>query len=775
MDVSVGELVKFVYFDQDLESGFRSLKKAVRGVVLHREYQESKSAKADYSAEVFLTYDFEFKGREFTLKGKADGIFRDSGIATVEEIKTGSVQGREESALEMHLAQAKCYAFMYSRINNEDSVKVLVTYLDETGPKSEKSLVFTKEELERDFFALFDKYYRWIEFEENRRIQRNATLKKASFPHSKYRKGQDELSASVFEAIESSKTLFFRAPTGIGKTVATIFPAMKAIGDNLVEKAFYLTAKNTTREVVEKTLELFLEKGVALKSVSITAKSRICFMNLEVCDTSHCPYAKGYYGRVNGAIIEALENDNLLTRNEIEKYAEKHSVCPFEFSLDVSNYCDFIVCDYNYLFDPAVFLRRYFTQDSNDFVFLVDEAHNLPDRAREMFSAQLKLSDFSNKKYLADDDILEGCTEAVEEFFRDLASKLPEEGFWVQKEPVEEIIELLAAFSTACGLWLEENYGKKHYEELLKLYFDVQSYLKTFEYYGPTYVTYTKFERGDVLLKQFCLDPSENIGQILKKGRSGVFFSATLKPIEYYRDILGGNHDSVLLELNSPFPKENLAICVTPFVSTKYASRDFSLICVCSIIHELISSKKGNYMAYFPSYVYLEKALACFEEKYPDVKIIGQKAQMTESQRKKFLKNFKKTKKEGVLGFAVMGGVFSEGIDLHGEKLSGAVIVGVGLPRICFELDIIREYFESKLEAGFEFAYMYPGMNKVLQAAGRVIRTEKDRGAIILVDERFSLSRYTDLFPEEWSNFKTASSTNDVKTILEAFWAKATK
>ncbi|MBN1620339.1 ATP-dependent DNA helicase [candidate division WOR-3 bacterium] len=774
MILSVGELVDFVYCEKDLESGFRSRKKAARGVALHRERQKSLSVKEGFEAEIFLQCDFEYDGRIFTIRGKPDGVYRESGTAVIEEIKTGAgdVSERDDESVKRHMAQAKCYAFIFAKVNSEEKVKIVLTYIGKKEEIIEEEHFFSRDELEIFFYETFSRYYRWIVFAEKRKKARDESLKEISFPHKSFRKGQENFSKCIIEAAEASKTLFVRAPTGIGKTAAAVFGAVKALQENVSEKVFYLTAKNTTKQIVQKTLGLFRDKGADIKSVVITAKSRICFMGFEVCDTEHCPYAKGYYGRVKEAVLDALENEDLLDDKKITDYGEKHRICPFEFSLDVSNYCDFVVCDYNYLFDPQVFFRRYFTEGGGKYIFLIDEAHNLPDRARDMFSAELKLSFFTDVKYFLGDEILEGCVEAVEDLFLELKNKLPEEGFWVQKEPVEEIIELLSALTDACGFWLERNYGKKQYEKVLDLYFRVGLYLKITEYYGKNYVTYIKLEGNDTILKQFCLDPSENIRNVLKKGKSAVFFSATLEPVEYYRDVLGGDSHSVILELESPFPKENLEVIIAPFISTKYASRDFSLKGVCSVLNSLYLSKKGNYIAFFPSYVYLEKALFLFEREYPETKIVFQKPLMTEAQKTKFLKSFKKIGNKGIMGFAVMGGVFSEGIDLVGEKLSGAVIVGVGLPKICFEIDIIREYFESKLEAGFEFAYMYPGMNKVLQAAGRVIRTENDKGVIILVDQRFSQERYISLFPPEWSHHRVAVSHDYLEDALREFWGR---
>ncbi|MBN1150066.1 DEAD/DEAH box helicase family protein [candidate division WOR-3 bacterium] len=770
MEISVGELVNFVFCDNDLESNFKSMEKTRVGGEIHRERQASMSESGDYESEKYLKLDFVYEGREFTIKGKADGLLTEDGITTVEEIKTGEMSGRGDYEIQKHLAQAKCYAFMYSKIYGESNISVKLVYIDEERKIEQKKFLFSHSELENDFFEMFEKYFKWLLFLEKRRNERDKSLSEVSFPHDTFRKGQEEMFFAVFEAVENSKTLFVRAPTGIGKTAATIFPSLKSLGADHAEKVFYLTAKTTTREVAQNTLRLFSQKGMSLKSVSITAKSKICFLGLDVCDVDHCPYAKGYYGRVKTAIVEALMNEDLLTSEEIEKYAKIHGICPFEFSLDISRHCDFIVCDYNYLFDPNVFLRRYFLEDSGDFVFLIDEAHNLPDRARDMYSAQLKRSMFSEKKYLLSDYLAEDSFEEVENFFELILSKIPEEGFWIQSKPLDEIIPVLQSFSEWMAFWMKENYGKKHYNEILKLYFDVQTYLKIFDLYGSNYVTYIKAVGNDVVIKQFCLDPSRNLRKVLKKGRSSIFFSATMKPMEYYRDILGGDANSLELELESPFPEENLSLCLTPYISTKYSSRNFSLSEVCSVIHETFMSKKGNYMAYFPSYAYLEKAIESFRLEYPDVKIACQSSMMTEKQRQSFLNKFSKSRKEGLLGFAVMGGVFSEGIDLHGDRLSGAVIVGVGLPKICFELEIVREYFEREREAGFDFAYTYPGMNKVLQAAGRVIRTENDKGVIVLIDARFSSDKYLSLFPKEWSNYKVVSSEKELRTVLKRFW-----
>ncbi|WP_425447980.1 ATP-dependent DNA helicase [Dethiothermospora halolimnae] len=776
--MSVRNLVEFIMRSGDLDSRFMSASRAVEGTFAHQKVQNSGIE--GYTPEVTLRYNEEYKGFLFSIDGRADGIIESDDNITIDEIKstTRPLEIIDEDYNMLHWAQAKSYGYIYCKDNNLDNIDIQLTYFHlDTENIKYITKTFTIEELENFFYGLLDKYLTWAEFTRDRQLDRNNSIKNLKFPFDKYRQGQRELAVASYRTIIESKNLFAQAPTGIGKTISTAFPSIKAIAENETSKIFYLTAKTITRQVAEDTVEIMVDKGLKVKTITITAKDKICFKEESNCNPEYCEYAKGHFDRINDAILDILTNEHIITRDKVEEYALKHRVCPFEYSLDLAIWADFVICDYNYAFNPTVYLRRFFDDNEGDYVFLIDESHNLVDRSREMFSTELNKEDFLNLKRIMKDKDKEitKVLKRLNKFMLDMKKKCGDEYSYIQKEHPEKICGLLRRLTSEAEDWLIDNEKTEGYQELLDLYFDAMAFLKISEFYDERYVTYVERDRKNVLLKLFCLDPSYLLREAIKRGKSAIFFSATLTPLEYFSNILGGDKKDYKMALASPFDRNNLGLIIADNVSTRYKDREKTYDIIADYLYNMVSSKKGNYIVFFSSYKYMNTVYEIFTDKYNQIDTIIQNKDMTEIEREEFLINFKANSDTTLLGFAVLGGIFSEGIDLKGKRLIGTVIVGVGLPGLCLERNIIRDYFNEKNNMGYEYSYMYPGMNKVLQAAGRVIRSDDDIGTVLLIDDRFSYTSYKRLFPKHWNYYKRARNIKQLSNYLNNFWDKKRK
>lgn len=790
--ISVRNLVEFVLRSGDLDTSFRSNSRAVEGTRAHQKVQKSKGE--NYEAEVMLRHNFEYKGFTFRIEGRADGIIKESlddnekndknltlglnqSLICIDEIKstTKPLEDIDENYNEVHWAQAKCYAYFYSLQNELDNIDVQLTYFHlETEVTKSIRKKFSFVELEEFFYDILDKYIVWANFTSQWSNIRNKAAKDLDFPFDSYRIGQRDLAILVYRTIRDKKKLFAQAPTGIGKTISTLFPTVKAFGEGHTTKIFYLTAKTITRQVAEEAFTKMREKGLKFKTLTLIAKDKICFKEESRCDPDYCEYAKGHFNRVNDALLDILNNEDEFSRNIVEQYSKKHNVCPFEFSLDLAVWVDSVICDFNYVFDPRVYLRRFFDFNSNDYTFLIDEAHNLVDRSREMFSATLYKKPFLDLKRVFKDrePRIVKALNKINSYMLKMKKLCGDEYFYIQKEMDDDICYLLNSLMAESEEFLSTKQGKEGHKELLELFFECLAYVKISELYDDRYVTYIEKANKDVKLKMFCLDPSYLLGEAIKRGKSAVFFSATLSPIEYFKEILGGDNEDDIVLLPSPFDKKNLCLMTASNISTRYKDRENSYNKIADYIKATTIEKEGNYIVFFPSYKYMNQVYERFIEKYGSINTIVQTTMMTEEEREEYLNRFEYNPKETLIGFAVMGGIFSEGVDLKGERLSGAIVVGVGLPKICLERNIIKEYFNEKNNKGFNYAYLYPGMNKVLQASGRVIRTEKDKGIVLLIDDRFNYNSYKRIFPKSWSHNINVSSTRQIKKLLISFWKK---
>ena len=773
--ISVRNLVEFILQSGDLDNRRNTMDKEAmqKGSRLHRKIQ--KQMGSQYRPEVSLKRVTEYEDVILVVEGRADGIQTEGDGVLIDEIK--GIYGDPqllEAPIPVHRAQALCYARIYGEMEQLDKIVVQMTY---ANLDTEQIRRF-REELSMEYLVnwyqeLTDAYHKWISYQLRWKKERNRSMEGLEFPFP-YREGQRKMVSSVYHSIVSEKQIFIQAPTGVGKTMSTIFPAVRAVGEGKGETIFYLTAKTITRTVAQEAFSILRERGLRFKTITIIAKEKMCFLEKAECNPEACPYAKGHFDRVNEAVYQLWTTKENFDRDCILEQAEKWKVCPFEMCLGLSVWMDGVICDYNYAFDPNVHLKRFFGEESRGkYIFLIDEAHNLAERGREMYSASI-------------------CKEEV------LEVKKRVKPFWPKlARALEKVNKLLLELKKECDKYqIQENQGVMPLylmqvmgemeqmleeppregiaDEILDFYFSVRDFLNISELVDENYVIYTEQgEDGRFRLKLFCVNPAENLKAYLEKGISAVFFSATLLPLTYYRKLLSCREDDYGIYVPSPFDREKRCILTGVDVSSRYTRRNYEEYRkLAAYIARMAWQKKGNYMVFFPSYKLMEEVRQVYEEEFSVdwVHCISQTASVDERAREEFLEEFQEREKT-LIGFCVMGGVFSEGIDLMGKRLIGVAIVGTGIPQISHEREILKEFYDKKGENGFDYAYRFPGMNKVLQAAGRVIRTQEDVGCILLLDERFSGGEYQRLFPLEWEDRKRCTLHN-VEGFLKTFWEK---
>ncbi len=818
IQISVRGLVEFVLRSGNIDNRrAASPENAMQeGGRIHRMIQRRMGA--DYHAEVLLRYVFAAGKYDIHVEGRADGIiiqlvgelsqvpelsdtslkaaYRDQVTVTIDEIKgTYRELNRIREAQPVHLAQAKCYAYIYGSQNNLRRIRVRLTYCNiDTEEIKYFHYEYELQELEEWFMDVMRQYRKWADFQFEWNLLRQESIKNLAFPFP-YRQGQKDLVTYVYQTIYHKRKLFIEAPTGVGKTISTLFPAVKSMGEGRGQKIFYLTAKTITRTVADDTIELMRKQGLKLKSVILTAKDKICFMEETECNPEYCPYAKGHYDRINDAIYDLLTQSDNFNRAQIEEYARKHQVCPFEMCLDMSLFADAVICDYNYLFDPHVYLKRFFSEGmSQDYIFLIDEAHNLVDRGREMYSAVLMKEDFlALKKVVKEYDgkmyrQLENCNRELLELKR----ACEDYEYWNDDE-IAPFVRTLTKLSGTMETYMEEHEDSPVRSDILDFYFEISHFLLINDKLDKNYVIYTQMESdGGFSIRLFCVNPSKNLSECMMRGRSSILFSATLLPIQYYKRLLGAQEGDYEVYAKSVFDPRRKGLFIADDVTSKYTRRsEMEYYNIASYIHRIVSRRDGNYMIFFPSHAFLQNVYELYCRYFHDserVECILQEEYMDEESREAFLRRFdvpepaqnlcieevihieiQEEEERSLLGFCVLGGIFSEGIDLKKDSLIGAVIVGTGLPQVCNEREILKKYFDSQGDNGFDFAYRFPGMNKVLQAAGRVIRTVEDVGIVALLDERFLTAAYLKMFPREWKEYEKVS-LEQVEGRVERFW-----
>ena len=823
--ISVRSLVEFILRSGDIDNRkAASPENAMQeGGRIHRMIQRRMGP--SYQAEVSLSHAYDAGEYEIVVEGRADGIITESvkdalpqpavaektdgGVETRLAVTPGQEQAvqkltvtideikgtyhdlkKMKAPVPVHLAQAKCYAYIYATQKKLLDIRVRMTYCHiETEEIRYFHEEYLYEELQEWFEDLMGQYRKWADYQFAWQKGRQESIKKLAFPFP-YREGQKELASYVYQTIYHKRKLFIEAPTGAGKTISTIFPALKAMGEGLCERIFYLTAKTITRTVADDTITLMREKGLQLKSVILTAKDKICFIEETECNPAACPYAKGHYDRVNEAMYDLLTHADNFTRERIEEYAEKYRVCPFELCLDMSLFADAVICDYNYLFDPHVYLRRFFAEGvRGEYIFLVDEAHNLVERGREMYSALLCKEAFLEMKKTVkeyDERIAKNLDRCNKEM---LALKRECEGCQVVEE-TDALVRALLRLGAAIEDYLEDHDDSPVRADILSFYFEVSHFLEMYELADENYVTYSELrEDGSFIVKLFCVNPAGNLKNCMRRGRSTILFSATLLPIQYYKTLLGAEDGDYEVYARSVFRPEKLGLYIGSDVTSRYSRRsDAEYYRIAAYIHNIIEKRHGNYMVFFPSHSFLQRVYEIYRDYFNaegEVECILQESHMNEESREAFLNRFRGNEdcdlqrliqmdieveeERSLLGFCVMGGIFSEGIDLKNDSLIGAVIVGTGLPQVCNERELLKKYFDGWGENGFNYAYRYPGMNKVLQAAGRVIRTVDDFGVVALLDERFLSPAYQRLFPREWQE-RVVVTVDQIGRKVERFW-----
>ena len=738
--LSVHGLVDFLLRSGNIDNRIFNNASMAEGTRIHLRYQQIQNN--NYISEEELSCEVIVDDFRFLLSGRADGIIIGKKFPIIDEIKSTVIELEKfyEENKNWHLGQAKVYAYMYAKENSLDTMGVRLTYISQKDDEDKLLMNFTYSFLELEEYVTnlcvdYLSFYRMIDTHKNQvKISSDAL----EFPYGNYRTGQRELAKYVYGTILNEDTLFIEAPTGIGKTISTLFPAIKSIAKCGSEKIFYLSAKAMAKDVAFDASKLMISKGLDAKVIKLNSKEKMCFTGEHRCNPDECPFAIGYYDKLRNILTEIVQNESVINDEIINTYANRYQVCPFELQLDVSLFCDIVICDYNYLFDPIVYLKRYFELSKTNYVALIDETHNLVDRSREMYSTSLNLEEFLEvqKKFRRFKHTkFKRSLKKIIVYLSDI--KDCDDEYMIQEDDFDPYFyELLMNYFRQCQDILK-NFPEVNYDIFIDNFRNVNRFLKISEFIKKGFITYYQKENDNLIAHIKCVDSSNLVKDTLRKLKSSIFFSATLTPIDYYVKCLGGNDDTPIMKLESPFPKENCLTIVRTDISTRYKDRINSYNEIAKTIDIVTKKKVGNYLVFFSSYQYLEEVYSRMNFD-PSIRYIKQIRDMEDKDKNKFLSYFDIDPNKTTLGFAVLGGIFSEGIDFYSDKLIGAIVVGVGIPQISFERDLIKEHFESEEINGYEYAYVNPGITKIIQAAGRVIRSETDKGIIVFIDDRFS-------------------------------------
>ena len=774
INISAKEIVELIYGGGDLVSEQGLLRRAEEGRLAHKYIQDKYNA-TDIS-EYTINYDSEYRDFNLHITGRMDGLLKKTNKYIIEEIKSThmSLELLDENTYPSHLSQAKMYGYMFLEKENKKSITIRLTYIKVEDFQTTKfEFKYSKQELKDFFFKTIDTYIDWIELIDRKEENRNSSILGLKFPYDHFRTNQYEFMGYCYKTLMKNDILYAVAPTGIGKTIATIFAGLKSISKK-EEKLFYLTAKTVGKNIAKETINLLYESGLEAKTCEITSKEKICPMGKERdCNPEKCRFSKGYYNRVFEALRDIYKNEEMFDKETVIHYAYKYTVCPFEFNLDISNYSDIIICDYNYAFNPLNHLIRYFDDNTYKPILLVDEAHNLVSRSRDMYSGSVSKNKIQELKKLAKGSkpsITRDINYALE-IMDELEIELDKVNFTVLKEPnlsfinsMKKIISKIDEASSNTQKPLP-NRG-----DIMAIYGDILSFVSMLDYFDENFVFTLEKEEQDFIISIRCLDASKYILDTIQNHTKGtIFFSATLFPIEYYRTLLTQGVGETVKFL-SPFDINNLDLIIMDSVSTRYKQRDKSVPKIVETIKVLASSKIGNYIVFFPSYQYLNMVNEELEKEELNFDILIQRKDLSLDERQDYIEFFKTTSVRSQVGMFVMGGMFAEGIDYIGDMLSGVIICGVGLPMIGETNNMLKAYFDEKFNDGFDYTYTYPGLNKVIQAVGRVIRREEDRGVAILIDDRFNTIKYQKLFPLEWKNNKIINNIDYLKRELKKFW-----
>ncbi len=742
-----------------------------------------------YESDVPVSRTVSRGGIFYSISGMCDGIVRKDGKVTVcvnRAINDFTSKITADIAAEA-IGNAVTLAHMVAESEMLVSISFLVSFYHNKNDIKYIEKTFTKQEMVSAFYRILDMHRPFVALEAERVCVRIPEAKEMPFPYREMRAQQRDFMVEVLRAVKTHGKAVIEAPTGTGKTMAALFPALKALGNGYVDKIFYFTSKTTTAIAAIEAAKRIAETA-SIRAVHVSAKDRMCPIKIRdpfKCTPQKCPRANGHYKRIADAITDIVTAHKVIDMAAISEFSNKHSVCPYEFSLDLTEYCDIVICDYNYLIDEAAHFRRYFGEGENNgqkYIFLFDEAHNLMERAKASFGAELRLSKL--RKFLDDTRTLpqNAVCEALSsvEFYvssmRELCADTTEEnedgiarGFTTSNAFDKQFYDLLSTFIKAADKYIRSPLCGSLPDSLFDILTDAKKYLSSLEMFDECFVHTVSVYGSEVVTKILCLDPSKRLEKKTAKGVAGVFFSATLTPLEYYASLYGAN-DAVKLKLDCPYDRSNLCVCIMDKLSVKYQLRSQNATHVADAIMSAVSRRDGNYMVYFPSYEYMTEVQTLFKYKYPHIKTVMQAKNMSEESRHAFLDAFRAGNRSVLVGFSVLGGIYSEGIDLVGDRLIGSIIVGVGLTKPTDESEVIREYYDNKYEAGKEYAYVYPGFNRVLQAAGRVIRTETDRGVVVFIDERYAEQGYKELLPHQFRTAKFVGDTRSLESVIDRFW-----
>lgn len=769
--IAVKELAYFVCQSGNLTNEFFSNSDMQKGQRVH-DYLQSKYNDQSLS-EVYIKKELSYLGKSYLLHGFIDGVLNINDELIIEEIKS-TTKELEEITIDYHkehLAQLKIYGYLYALEYNIETIHLRLTYASVIDYEIKSfDLIINKNELEEFTFNILEEYICFLNLLDESEINKEKTIQEIKFPFKTHRKGQRELMKAVFQVMTQNEILYAIAPTGIGKTMATMFSALKTLKKN--DKLFYLTAKGSGKTAPVDAIKLLAKDGLKIKTIDITAKRKICNLGVKNCNPDECPFAIGFFDRLKDATTDIFSHYDIYDRELILKIANLHNICAFEFSLYLSYFCDIVIADYNYVFDPKAHLVRYFEDDTYKPKVLVDEAHNLIARSKDMYSASINEEQIrilrrytTGLKPSARTD----CNRVLE-IINNYREYLSDKALYCELIPNSDLNAAIKKLAAKIETILSDNKGIKHKDEIIEAYHSLLDFNRVGDVFNVNHRHLAKLDKDNVIIEYYCMDASSFLLETINKSIHGiVFFSATLYPIEYHCNLLTAG-EGKYIELESPFPQENLDIIINNRISTKYKDRINSIDTIIESIELLISNKEGNFIVFFPSYQYMQMVLDCME--LDNIELIVQKNNMSDDEREEIINKFKKTTNTKI-GFFVMGGVFSEGIDYIGDALSGVIIVGVGLPMVCDENNILKDFFENKYSQGFDYAYVYPGFTKVIQAVGRVIRSDTDRGIAILIDERFTYSKYLSLMPPHWTNKKCITNIFDLKNEIKNFYNKA--
>lgn len=767
--IAIRELAFFVYQSGALTNETSLNKDAQDGTHIHQlrqsEYQK------DQIKEYYINKIIEYNGESICFNGYIDGLLDKKNSLILEEIKTTShdLFGEDFNYKEEHLAQVKLYAYFMFLETDFSEVKLNLLYINRKNYlRRNFEFVLTKEEIFEFFYNTLNVYLSFVNTTIERQKNRIITTKYIDFPFENPRDGQLKMSSEITKHFTDKEMLYCLAPTGIGKTMSSIYGAIKAMTD-LSDKLFYLTAKSSGKMSAIRAVNLLISKGLKIKALELSSKQKMCNKGCKICHTDECEFAKHFFDNLLEATTKIIEENDIITSDIVFEYAEKYQICAFEFSLNISTNVDIIICDYNYVFDPKVRLIRFFEDTKYLPYILVDESHNLVSRSLDMYSTSLSTFNITIlKKTLSQFDNTTSTSlllKLINYIRRKYETKVNYNEYFYQNENDLEIVDYITLICDEISYLLENYDDIKEKDLLLENYFILKDYLRISELYSSSHRFVVKNVNNNIYISLICLNASEFLFDMYQKHTKGItYFSATLNPIEYYKEMLSMNNGD-FIEFKSPFDSSKFEVVVTP-ISTKYNDRYQTLNSLIEIVNETINVKKGKYIVFFPSYEYLNLFLSYF--KNDDYNLIIQN-QIQKLSTNEVFKEF--SKDQNTLGLFVLGGSFSEGIDLYGDLLHGVIVVGVGLPQINFETNLSKEYFNSLQLNGFDYAYTYPGFTKVIQAAGRVIRTEEDKGILLLVDNRYLYKNYRNMFPSHWQNIKMIKNLDDISKNLDEFWS----